>query len=311
MRDTKKKCAPLFYLSMICCVVFVINFSTFFIEMSTGSRSRMSSKGSSIQDYSGTNCCCSDSYWDILLDSDVLTGTQIMEYFMWTNRSSCRLAHDFGGQILRNPSGKDGQKAVCIDPQVAPQPSKCLVYSFGINNEWSFDEEMEQYGCQVFAFDPSMAMEPHDHTPGIHFYNWGLGERDEILETSDNVTKWQMYSLSSIYKTLSVRHGPKIIDYLKMDIEGFEWKVLPDVIKTGMLSKIRQLGLEIHLPDYYPLDGFRKLIRHVRTLESMGMVRFDSKYNPWYISNFTHLQLVNQPVGYEIAWYNSKLLYAK
>jgi hypothetical protein len=96
-----------------------------------------------------------------------------------------------------------------------------------------------------------------------------------------------------------------------MDIEGSEWKVLPDVIKTGMLSKIRQLGLEIHLPDDYPLDGFRKLIRHVRALESMGMVRFDSKYNPWYISNFTHLQLVNQPAGYEIAWYNSKLLYAK
>ncbi len=142
---------------------------------------------------------------------------------MWTNRSSCRLAHDFGGQKLGNPSGKDEQKAVFIEPQVAPKPEECLVYSFGINSEWSFDEEMEQYGCQVFAFDPSMAMEPHDkHTPGIHFYNWGLGERDEILETSDKVTKWQMYSLSSIYKTLSVRHGPKIIDYLKMNIEGSE-----------------------------------------------------------------------------------------
>lgn len=75
-----------------------------------------------ISEYSGTKCCCSDSYWDNLVDSDVLTGTQIMDYFMWTNRSSCRLAHDFGGQILGNPSGKDGQKAVCIDPQVAPQP---------------------------------------------------------------------------------------------------------------------------------------------------------------------------------------------
>jgi hypothetical protein len=47
--------------------------------------------------------------------------------------------------MLKNPSGKDGQKAVCIDPQVAPQPGECLVYSFGIADDWSFDEEMEEY----------------------------------------------------------------------------------------------------------------------------------------------------------------------
>jgi hypothetical protein len=254
----------------------------------------------------GTNCC-SDSYWDaLLLDSDVvLTGSQIMEYFAWTNRSSCRLSHDFGGQMLKNPSGKDGQKAVCIDPQVTPQPGECLVYSFGIADDWSFDEDMEEYGCQVFAFDPSMNVEPHDHTPGIHFYNWGLSDRDEI-EIRDNV-KWRMYSLSSVYDRLSARHGPnKIIDYLKMDIEGSEWKVLPDIIKTGMLSKVRQLGIEIHFQDY-TLDKFLELSRLVRSIESPGMVRFDSKVNPWFISNFTHLQLWRQSAGYEIAWYNSKL----
>jgi hypothetical protein len=140
-----------------------------------------------------------------------------MEYFAWSNRSSCGLAHDFGGKILGNPPGKDGQKVVCIDPQVAPQARNCLVYSFGISNEWSFDEEMEEYGCQVFAFDPSMNVEPHDHTPGIHFYNWGLSDRDEI-EIHDNGTEWQMYSLSSVYDKLSERHGPTVIDYLKIDI---------------------------------------------------------------------------------------------
>jgi hypothetical protein len=254
---------------------------------------------------SGINCY-SDSYWDSLVESDALTGTQIMEYFAWSNRSSCGLAHDFGGKILGNPPGKDGQKVVCIDPQVAPQARNCLVYSFGINNEWSFDEEMEEYGCQVFAFDPSMEMEPHDHTPGIHFYNWGLSDRDEI-KIRDNV-KWRMYSLSTVYDKLSERHGPnKIIDYLKMDIEGSEWKVLSDLMKTGMLSsKVRQIGLELHLPNY-PVEGFRTLLKLVRDLERTGFVRFDSKYNPWYISNFTHLHL-RQSAGYEIAWYNSQLL---
>ncbi|KAK4010328.1 hypothetical protein OUZ56_019472 [Daphnia magna] len=55
--------------------------------------------------------CCSSSYWDELLDSESLTGEQLMEYFTWTNRSSCQLAHDIGGKMLRNPSGIDGQKS--------------------------------------------------------------------------------------------------------------------------------------------------------------------------------------------------------
>ena len=38
---------------------------------------------------------------------------EMFEYFEWSNRSSCRLAHDFGGQILNNSSGIDGQKAIC------------------------------------------------------------------------------------------------------------------------------------------------------------------------------------------------------
>ena len=107
------------------------------------------------------------------------TPAQMLAYLLWTNRSSCRLAHDFGGHMLKNPSGLDGQKCICLDPvSVAPKPKSCIVYSFGINNEWSFDETMEKYGCQVYAFDPSMKKEDHDRSPSIHFYNIGLNARD-------------------------------------------------------------------------------------------------------------------------------------
>ena len=93
---------------------------------------------------------------------------------------------------IGNPSGLDGQKAVCIDPSVAPQPKNCIVYSFGINNEWSFDEDdMEIYGCEVFAFDPS-GMKHHNYSQHIHFYSWGLGYQDEQQDG------WEMRSLSSI-----------------------------------------------------------------------------------------------------------------
>ncbi len=83
--------------------------------------------------------------WDNLLDSTTLTGAQIMQYLKWSNRQSCQLVNDFGGTMRTNPSGWDGQKSVCLDPEVAPIPDQCLVYSFGIKNEWSFDEQMSAY----------------------------------------------------------------------------------------------------------------------------------------------------------------------
>ncbi len=90
------------------------------------------------------------SYLD--LDFDSLTAQQLMEYLTWPNRTACERMFDFGGSVIHFPTMLgmfDGQKAICLDPEIAPRLNNCLVYSFGINNEWSFDEEMESYGCQV------------------------------------------------------------------------------------------------------------------------------------------------------------------
>ncbi len=245
------------------------------------------------------------SDFDSALQEDSLSGNfiQLIDYFMWTNSSSCQLTHDFGGIMMENPSGLDGQKAVCIDPMVAPEPNKCLVYSFGIKNEWSFDEEMELYGCEVFSFDPSMKMEHHDHSHGIHFYNWGLSD----VEKYDANLNWTLRSLSSIYGTLSARHGLKIIDYLKIDIEFLEWIALPQIIQSGMLLNVRQLGVEIHLDSKEGIGQLRNWAKQLRLIERMGMIRFDSKRNPWYVGNIKNLGLYIS-LGYEIAWYNSKLI---
>ncbi len=48
------------------------------------------------------------SDWTKTLDASKATPQQVIDYFYWANASSCRLSHDFGGKMMKNPSGLDG-----------------------------------------------------------------------------------------------------------------------------------------------------------------------------------------------------------
>jgi len=161
---------------------------------------------------------------------------EIIEYVEWTNRSSCRLAHDFGGNVWPKV-GLDGQKSICMDAEIKPDEEHCLVYSFGISNEWSFDEAMQTFGCTIHSFDPSMDLGDHQHSQNISFYNLGLGDRDERWhEPANGIRNWSIRSLDSIYRQLG--HEDRFIDYLKIDIEHSEWIALPQILKSGMLDRV-------------------------------------------------------------------------
>ena len=85
-------------------------------------------------------------------DLDNWTFSQLMEYLKWpADQKACERVGYYGGVLItyNNLSFYDGQKAICLDKGVAPQVNNCIVYSIGINNEWSFDDTMEKYGCNV------------------------------------------------------------------------------------------------------------------------------------------------------------------
>lgn len=226
-----------------------------------------------------------------------MTIKDVIDYFLWTNSTSCGLVHDFGGFMMQHPSGFDGQKAICLDPGVAPVPGRCLVYSFGINNEWSFDDTMEKYGCEVFSFDPSMWDGDHNRTDHIHFYNIGIDGSEGIT-----LEGWEFRTLSSLYDDLKTYHGEVVIDYLKMDVEGAEWKAIPQIIESGMINKVRQIGVEFHLSTRFGI-GLQQMASIVKSIEDAGFIRFDSKYNPWWTGRLSPQDEKDVSLGYEIAWY--------
>ena len=149
----------------------------------------------------------------------------------------------------------------------------------------------------------------HNRTSKIHFYPIGLSSKDEILEvgrgrqlhlmSTQNITTLRVMRLSSIYQMLSPMHGENaIIDYLKIDIEAEEWNVFLDMIESGILDKVRQMGAEIHFTHdkNQNLADFRKEAKILHRLETEGgMVRFDSIPN---IFSFTNYKNMDNMTGY-------------
>lgn len=246
----------------------------------------------------------SQTNWSTM-DIATMTSKQIMDYFHWNNASSCRLAQYFGGVTFIN--GVDGQKAVCMDPEIMPLAGQCIVYSFGINYDWSFEQMIDRYGCAVYAFDPSLAMDTQKcNDSNIHYFHLGLGNREQKFDDG-----WHVQSLSAIYEKLQTEkfHASNLfIDYLKIDIEEEEWTVLVDILDSGMINKVKQLAVEVHLPLEGNITDYRQLVGLLRSMEEKhGMVRFDSKLNAFSEKSLKPLSGTKGYAAHEIAWYNQKL----
>ncbi|ESO98408.1 hypothetical protein LOTGIDRAFT_231447 [Lottia gigantea] len=138
-----------------------------------------------------------------------------------------------------------GNWKVCFDEKYSPiRPDKpCLVYSFGIAWDFTFDIAMAKEGCEVYSFDP--------RKPQV----------------------WKTRTLRSVMKML--HHENRVIDVLKFDIELAEWKVMINIIKDGMLPQIRQLLTEWHIfPGAPKRDELKTFYEMHRDLPSHGLETF-------------------------------------
>ncbi|CAL4107318.1 unnamed protein product, partial [Meganyctiphanes norvegica] len=195
--------------------------------------------------------------WDLELHN-------IKEFFQYVETPSriCNHSEVFGGihGIWKKVPIFDGDKVICFDKEFDINPKKCLVYSFGINNEWSFDDALARFGCTIYAFDPTMNVKSHKRGARIHFYNIGIGNKDGTVLINRNPSKVMRFT--SLMKLLGHLEDDVKIDYLKMDVEGAEIPFLEDVLQNSphILQRIKQIGMEIHVGRYTPsrMNIFKK-----------------------------------------------------
>ena len=151
----------------------------------------------------------------------------------------CSNIQRFGGRYLSMCHYWDGHKFVCTDEiQRDIEKKECLVYSFGISDDWSFEKLLGSIGCKVFAFDPTVNL-PKQLESNVSFEKIGLSATVDVKNSLD--------TLSSILQKHG--HARSKITYLKVDIEGHEVDGLMQWLDSGALNNVQQIGLEYHLPD--------------------------------------------------------------
>ena len=166
------------------------------------------------------------------------------------------------------------------DPLGNVPTDNCLVYSYGLGADWSFDNAAEAHGCEVHGFDPTgelwrQGMHGTDYanidyakqypSSKKFFHNWGLGAAsraeypagsipqdwpglgDPQLSKSNPET-WELRSISQTMEDL----GHKKLTVLKIDVEGAEWDALasflanPRMMELVAIGNFKQLLLEFH-----------------------------------------------------------------
>lgn len=150
---------------------------------------------------------------------------------------ACHSKQRFGGSFLDFCKFTDGGKVACMDDLLEDiRQKKCLIFSFGIETDWTFEDVMDKLGCTIHAFDPSV---DYPATRGKHITFEKLGVSAKVD------TGQKLDTLSSILKKYN--HQDSTISYLKMDIEQAELEGLPVWLASGALKNVDQIALEIHL----------------------------------------------------------------
>jgi hypothetical protein len=143
--------------------------------------------------------------------------------------------------LMRYAGDGDGGKWLCSIAELTPP---CLVYSLGSWGDFKFEEAMSAAtACDVWSFDCTVPPErmPASLPPRVHFDATCVG-------TDGADAKYQSLS------TIMARLGHGAIHLLKMDIEGWEFKVLKSLADAARADRAAaasflpfQMSFEVHL----------------------------------------------------------------
>ena len=130
----------------------------------------------------------------------------------------------------------DGTKRACALQQRADDT--CTIVSIGSNGQWDFEQDVyEKTKCWVHTFDCTVGpnVKPPDAISSrVTLHRQCIGTHDEPNRA---FVKWD-----TLLESIGLSGPPT---FLKVDIEGYEWEVLPAIIQTSKHPPL-QIAFELH-----------------------------------------------------------------
>nr|XP_027210474.1 uncharacterized protein LOC113803862 [Penaeus vannamei] len=162
-----------------------------------------------------------------------------------TLETHCSHPKTFGGP----PQGEPGaRKIICLDDRFRIDPNNCTVFSFGINRDFSFEDDMGRYGCQVFAYDPTMGVEDHQRSEKVRFFATGISNYNgtKLVGMGKSWSMQKVDRFENLVKAVGMEG--RTIDVVKLDVELAELDFFQDMLFNSrhVLKNIKQIAMEIH-----------------------------------------------------------------
>ncbi len=175
-----------------------------------------------------------------------------------------------------------------------PLNSKSVVVDLGgYKGEFALDIH-NRYDCYVYVFEPVKLFYLYcdklfKGNSKVLVFNYGLSDDNKSAYISDedngssiiksNEENCELIVLKKFEEILDYL-GIEVIDLLKINVEGSEFEILPHLLKTGVIKKVKYLQIQFH--SFYPNAGpLRDSIRHELSLTHDEMWNYPFVWESW------------------------------
>ncbi|KAF2360543.1 hypothetical protein FHG87_008694 [Trinorchestia longiramus] len=137
-------------------------------------------------------------------------------------------------------------RIVCEDFDLWKASSREAV-SFGIGENWSFEEELIKRGhLRIHAVDPRLHQADHNHSKDIFFYAGRLSTQPTSSAPERNVSVRELPFAGWLERWGLLQ---KPLHFVKIDMDGNEWEILRSVTQDdpSSLEEIQQLSVTVHM----------------------------------------------------------------